>query len=296
MSFQRTSSGLSNEYLFFSVDVIVYVEGGTSRNYDEVLAGNYDPQSTDISFWQRIFQLFSPNKKYKFKSVGSKHTLNQIAEQIIQNNSSTVFVAMDRDFENVKGTQKKNNGIFYTFGYSWENDVWQAEVIKAAFYQLCPICRSEVDPDVHIKPCFDDFDRIMRWVIYADLLLNLHDLKFIEFREKPDSIISPDITGKPQINRARIRSLIKQSKLSKTSRLMAGRKVRLNTKNDCYGHIFDVFGYRLLIYLLKILCQNFPNVPKAIAHGIAIDKFTVEMQNGNLPNLFRHYEKQFAFI
>lgn len=296
MSFRRTSSGLSNQHLFYSVDVVVYVEGGThTYTYDEVLAGSHEAQSEDIAFWQKIFSTFS-KKKYKFKSVGSKYIVNQIADDVIQNRITNVYVAMDRDFENTKGTLKIARGVFYTHGYSWENDVWQQEVIKTTFFQLCPVCHTAVNPDTEIQSCFEYFEKEMRWIVYADFLLNLHNLAFEDFRKKPDSIVSVGASNKPIVNRVRVRKLIKQSKANKTCQLRAGKKIRLAVSKDCNGHVLGVFGYRLLSYLLRTLCQNVPQIPKVYARTTAINNLLVELTNGNLPKIYKHYQQQFARI
>lgn len=296
MSFTRTASGLSNQYLFYSVDVIVYVEGGSSYNYNEVLAGAGDEQSEDVAFWQSIFSTFSSTKKYKFKSVGSKYTVNQIADDVIQNKVSNVYVAMDRDFENTKGTLKISRGVFYTHGYSWENDVWQKEVIKATFFQLCPICQTAVDPETEIQASFEYFSKEMRWIIYADFLLNLHNIGFEDFRKKPESIIDIGTNSKPKINRVRVRRLIKKSKANKTCQLMAGKKIHLNAIKDCNGHVFDAYSYRLLIYLLKTLCHDMPPLAKIYARTIAINNLLSEIRGGKLPDIYNHYNHQFALI
>lgn len=297
MTFTRTPAGLSNLHIFFSVDVVVYVEGGTrTYTFSEVRAGSGDEQSEDVAFWQRIFSTFSPGRTYKFRAVGSKDTVSQIADDIIDHGLTTVYVAMDRDFDNVKGTLKIAPGIFYTFGYSWENDVWQPDVIKDTFYELCPVCPAGISPDAQIQSCFNNFEREMRWVVYADLLFNLHDLAFKDLRDKPNSVILLGANGKPRINRARIRQLIKESKLVRIAPLMTGRKIRLSVLTDCYGHLVSIFGFRVIAYLLRILCSNMPKIAIIYTNLAAIRSFIAQLNSGRLPAIKNHYDRQFALI
>ena len=55
MSFTRTNAGLSNLALFYSVDLIVFTEGGEqSFSFDEVNEGRFNKTSVDIKFWCNI--------------------------------------------------------------------------------------------------------------------------------------------------------------------------------------------------------------------------------------------------
>jgi len=83
MIFTRTPIGLSNQYKFWGVDAIVYIEGGeNSLSVKEVLSGLYGSQSVDLLFWQGIFSYFIPHKTYHFRPIGSKGTLRYIANEI----------------------------------------------------------------------------------------------------------------------------------------------------------------------------------------------------------------------
>jgi len=48
--FKRTISGLSNQHLFFDVDLIVFVEGGRSFNKEEVYVNKYTEETEDVIF------------------------------------------------------------------------------------------------------------------------------------------------------------------------------------------------------------------------------------------------------
>src|SRR5665213_77182 len=136
MSFQHSPAGLSNLHIFSRVDAIVFVEGGESRSIADVRSGKFDSISSDVAFWQRCFSELGPPIKLQFRAVGAKPTLLDLAREVAQGVTG-VYVAMDRDFDHLMGQAIRAPGVLYTFGYSWENDVWTEMVIEEVFYTLC---------------------------------------------------------------------------------------------------------------------------------------------------------------
>jgi len=122
MSFERTSSGLSNAHLFHSVDFVVYVEGKYEEN-------NSDLASHDQYFWRSVAENVMPAKTFKFISRGSKVNLLSIATEIISGNISNTLVALDRDYDLECNNFLCHPRVIYTYGYSWENDVWNFSAI-----------------------------------------------------------------------------------------------------------------------------------------------------------------------
>src|ERR1700737_2950464 len=125
MSFRRTNAGMSNLHLFHGVDAVVFVEGGHgSFTLDQLSQGFYNNQAYDIKYWQIVFASFAPEKNFHFRAVGSKDSINELMNLIVSNKVKHVLVARDRDFDHLTGALRPSPGIFYTIGYSWENDVW----------------------------------------------------------------------------------------------------------------------------------------------------------------------------
>ena len=127
--FKRTKAGLENQHLFYNVDLVVYLEGGsTSFTKTEVYAGEFNDKTKDIIFWRNMFNKFKSDKKVKFKSVGSKDVIIEIADDIVKDNLSHVFVAMDNEFDEILNQRIEHPNVYYTHGYSWENDAWNHHV------------------------------------------------------------------------------------------------------------------------------------------------------------------------
>jgi hypothetical protein len=115
MTFTRTSRGLSNQYLFWGVDTIVFVEGGEDTlSINQVISGLSGSQSTDILFWQGLFLKYLTSKKFKFLPVGSKRTIIYFANEIKAGNITHVCVAMDRDHDCYNESLIEAPGVFYT--------------------------------------------------------------------------------------------------------------------------------------------------------------------------------------
>ena len=125
-SFTRTASGINNSRHFYNVDIILYCEGGDGDyNINDVLSNKYCDNSNDILFWEKVFNEFKPNIKVKIKSIGSNTVVNDMKIHILNNNISHNYVAIDRDYKHMDTSTNSISHIeLVTYGYSWENDVW----------------------------------------------------------------------------------------------------------------------------------------------------------------------------
>jgi hypothetical protein len=290
MIFHRTPAGLSNQHLFLGVDAVVFVEGGRSLSFQEVLAGDESKPSIDLLFWQKMFGVFCPDKRLAFKSVGSKSILLNIAHEIAAGNATHICVAMDRDFDDAKGTIKRTSDVFYTHGYSWENDIWNEYVVEATFYTLCPVDKARISVGAEITKSFQEFYRDTRWAVYGDLILSNYNLTLIP-RGKEESIIALT-SKKPYISRTRICALVRELNTRKTSPLNMPWMHKIHPLKDCCGHLLAAYCFRLLTYLLAKF-SAVPRLPKQHMNAIAIDKFFQNFDVSVFPDCYRHYQHQF---
>lgn len=291
MNFQRTPSGLSNMHLFLDVDAVVYVEGGSlSLSFKDVLAGKGEKFSTDIQFWQKMFEVFCPDQKFAFKAVGTKGTLLHIAAEIAAGNVANVCVAMDRDFDNLKGTLKIAPNIFYTLGYSWENDVWNEIIVESVFYTLCPVDKTKTPIRFQINQILNEFDQRIRWAIHGDVVLSFNNLSLIP-RDKEGGLIGQK-DGKPYINRVRILELIRKIKETRTISYFSKLSPIAYNRRNCCGHLVAIYCHQLLQSLFRNLCRM-PSIHKNALNGVGIDKFFDKLQSGIFPECYLHYENQF---
>lgn len=286
MNFRRTASGLSNMYLFLGVDAVIFVEGGESISKQDVLAGN-GGISIDVLFWRKMFETFCSNKNLSFKAVGSKTTLLDIANDIQAGIAKNVCVAMDRDFDNLKGTMKNSANIFYTSGYSWENDVWNEDTVEDIFYELCPIDRTTA-VRLEIDRYLQEFDRYTRWLIYGDAILSFYNLSLIPRGREGQLVDQKSVS----IKRDKILEIIRNIKTSRGTPYLSNQGIGSLNRNDCCGHLIGIYFRRLLQFLIKNFYKSI-NLDNDIANSWSINKFFERFKGGQYRDLLNYYDMQF---
>ena len=269
MAFIRTKSGISNQHLFYQADFIVFVEGGNhTYTIPEIEKNNYNEFSNDMLFWERIFAKFKKNKKIKFKAVGSKYTVCKIAEKIIKDNILTVYAAMDKDFDDILGNLKQHKNVIYTNGYSWENDVWNADLIKSIMKDLTAVTINEIDIDT----LYNKFLKEIKIGVYAD---GYQFSKGSSFFPRPSGhmrIINCNSSFEPHLLKSEIEELIKNQGLKKSNLYAYGNRKSIKSKSHCYGHLFEDFCRHIILFLCKTK-YKIGAISKEIIRRMAINKF-----------------------
>src|ERR1051326_5308482 len=291
MSLLHTSAGLSNLHIFVGVDAIVFVEGGSSQSVEQVLAGRFESKSDDVGFWQYCFSELEPNLRVQFRAVGSKPTLVTIAQGVASGLVTSVYVAMDRDFDNHLGHMIRAPRVLYTFGYSWENDVWKREVLEEVFYTLCPVCRTTVVIGPITLAALDGFERTLRWPTYADFLCVTHGISLLP-RRGGQRVLSVSKSVPPSIERSAIRQCMRRAKAERTRAIRPAARVKTNPLVDCCGHLVSTFGHSLLGYLFRKFCKGSSTHPRQLLDAIALNTFFEKIRQGNYAEVRLHYQQQ----
>jgi hypothetical protein len=292
MRFRRTPKGLSNQHLFYDVDAVVFVEGGTeSYSKEEVYEGHFTSSAIDIQFWRGIFRSFFPMRTFQFKAIGSKVTLDSIAEDVVNGTVKNVFVAMDRDHDTFNKKTKTCKGIVYTYGYSWENDVWDNNVVEDVFRSVCVVC--DISQLGHVRLEIDklmaDFSKKISGGVCADVTLSVKGKSFFP-RDKPESCIRIARNGRPSVNIAVLQRLFREKQIDDRGIKRISKQV--NTLRDCYGHLLSTFCYRTVLYLIG-KWGKLPKIAKHYVSCLAIDKFLVKFPSAPCAEVHSFYERQF---
>lgn len=246
MTFIRTSSGLSNQHLFHDVDFIVFVEGGKSFTKEEINKGLFNEESIDVLFWSKIIQKYKQHSKVKFKAIGSKTAVIKVAEDIIANSLTTVYAAMDQEFDRVLGTAYKHDNILYTFGYSWENDVWNENVIL-------DIIKSTTAKDIDKKNVIESFDKFLREIKYSVYVDGYLFNKRNSFFPRPNGhlrLVECDVRRIPVLKKNEIEILLTTIGLNKSTVYSFGCRKKLQSKHYCYGHLINDFCKKLIQHVV----------------------------------------------
>lgn len=195
MAFERTELGQANRALFFDADLTCYVEGASDAEH-----------GVDIAFWNTIFEALAPRMKVHFTSRGGKPNLEALALGVVNNDIKNVIVAMDRDFSDFRDSGITDDyRVFYTFGYSWENDVYcKDNLTKIA---SC-LSRAHVLPAEHCVTLEDDafrLDNISTRFVFADFVAVQKGGSLFD-RKRPGRYIKIGTDGRPELCAERARA------------------------------------------------------------------------------------------
>lgn len=295
MSFRRTESGLSNSYLFFGVDAVVYLEGGNSLCRENVDQGLYADSTQDIRYWQILFGIYRPTKMYKFCSVGSKETVKSIAKDIMEGRVNNTIAAMDRDFDHIAGKMIVSANVIYTFGYSWENDAWNESSLREAFCALSSACSTRIDNEAEIiEEYFKECASKLRGAIRIDAILSQYDNSVFD-RKSYKRYVDIQSDGMPMVNMEQVKSSLVDTRNKVEGPIFRKSNFILSPLVDCFGHLFAEYAYRILTYLLEKIRKK-PKLPKDYAASMVVEKFGQLLSTGVLPKLKQHYDSQFSRI
>lgn len=280
MNVARTPAGISNEHLFHNSEAVVYVEGGESSKSTVPAA------STDVLFWRGLFDRFAAGHRFHFKPRCGKQTLLKFADKVVDGTITAVIVCMDRDHDHLRGLRAASK-VLYTYGYSWENDVWSIDVIEGAFYTLCGVDRNSVVVRPAISEALAQFARRMRWPVYADVLAASCGDSVIPRGSL--KCVSPPGRGWPSIDSAFLLDCVRNARARASGvTLKLTAPLRVDVLRDVYGHLLSYFCYRMLADLLKT--HSGQNIPRDFVNAIAI-KLGLDLMR---PDILRHHQAQFA--
>lgn len=238
--FERSVSGQANRALFYGVDYVCFVEGGMSDSENE---------SFDLAFWRSVFRTLNPGKSVKFLTRGSKANLLPLAQDLADNDTPNTIIAMDRDWDEDLGTLIDHPRVIYTYGYSFETDIYQHETLPAIFYGICPLCPEHVNIETELTEWQTEFLKRMRWPHAADLLAKVNGIAGLS-RDKPQQYFQSNAYGaSPEISTLRLGAevaRIAQNCEDCRSDTLKGFNF---SWRKLVGHIVEVFAFRCISHL-----------------------------------------------
>ncbi|MCF1451366.1 DUF4435 domain-containing protein [Agrobacterium vitis] len=160
--FLRTDSGITNRALFTDANFTLYVEGG---------GGVDGAGSSDVVFWGDVFRHLRPDLKVTIIAHGGKPELEFLADKILSGDIDNTLVALDSDFDELLNHRKDHSNIIYTYGYSWENDVFCPEQISQAVKRLLKVDVVDNQKCDIVVSVFNDLLRKLTPWINADFWL-----------------------------------------------------------------------------------------------------------------------------
>lgn len=265
-AFTRTPAGLSNQHLFYGVDLIIYLEGGEETfTKDQVYDGSFNDESLDEIFWKLLFAKLKVKEKVKFKPVGSKTTILQIADDIVSDKLKSVMVAMDSEFDQVEGKHLNHESVHYTFGYSWENDIWNIDIVVELIETLTA---QNVDVDA-IKENFDEFAKNIRIGVFADAYLFRDGKSFFPRKKGHLACVECQAPDLPSLKKDTVAKWLNDASLKRSTLNAFGRRKNINVSQHCYGHLLADYCCQLISHYLKNRI-GLQGISKAIMHRMSI--------------------------
>lgn len=128
-------------------------------------------------FWGSIFSRYLPHLRYKFRAMGSKENIVPIAEKLSGAQISNAIVVMDRDHDSYRDCMVKHPCVIYTYGYSWENDAWRAELIISKLKKLAPERQITSEMAASIRERWKNFHSDFKRLVFVDVLCSLRRVK-----------------------------------------------------------------------------------------------------------------------
>lgn len=240
--FTRSNSGISNSHLFFGADFTVYIEGGDSIGLDKVLAGSYTDKTHDMLFWNRVFSKYSDGTG-KFKSVGSKSVLLQLANLIMDGKISNTYVAMDSEFDRVNKKTLTHSNILYTYGYSWENDTWSSDSIISIVDDLIAVDDDDID---QLTSSYNKFLTQASKYIWADAWLSKDKHCFFPKPKGYGKFINLPKKDLPSFNSQSASSHYHRLRLNYSTIYSFSKRSNQTKERLIYGHLLCLFSRKLI--------------------------------------------------
>lgn len=288
--FKRTSSGLANLHLFYKVEFIIYLEGGPKCfTAEEVYAGEGHDETEDIIFWKNVVNHFKNRVSVKYKSVGSKLTLLAISNDVKKYHLQSIKIAMDNEFDEVLNKRLIEPHIFYTHGYSYENDIWSSEVIVNVIEQLSAV---EIKDRKIPADDFASFIKGMRLAVCADGYLFSKNSSF--FPRPSGHLFCVDVSSPnlPKIKKEVIKAKIKSTTLTTSTIYRYGKSNHIETHKHMYGHLLADFSAQYITKYLKIN-HKLDGVKFDLIRRVAISKFFATSFT-NSQGVYQYFQNQFA--
>ncbi|THD39462.1 DUF4435 domain-containing protein [Enterobacteriaceae bacterium ML5] len=272
MTFIRTNSGISNLAAFYGVDFIAFTEGGgSSFSMAEVMRGAFNKASVDIKFWSGLFSRYNFDKKVHFRALGSKTCSKELRALILDGSVRNIIVTCDSDLDDYFENKDQSPYILYTYGYSWENDVWHPDFVM-----------EQIKSFMFTQELGEEHSENFRKA-YATLECDAYRLLKLEtiFRTAGVSLIT-DVNGErfirgkllPKIQTNQVIQLIKEKKVSIQRPAVIDKKIdNSSALRYCYGKLVEAFGLSMISYICKS-SDGIKNVPKDIVVANMIDRFT----------------------
>lgn len=248
MSFTRSASGLANYRKFCKADLVIYTEGKqdateSARTPDEV-------------FYTALFEGLVPNIRVKVKPVGNRDSAFAYVELLNKKNIPNTIVAVDRDAFGITCSIIDSPRLIYTYGYSWENDLWSAALAKSVLRQ---IALASAETEQIFEKAYANGARRLKLLSALDLASNASHAYALFPKNGRSCGIRFESTEKAPIPCSEKRRLIYKYRTSparncNVSAQIFATAVKKPKDQVIQGHLWECFIAHLITWLAKKTC------------------------------------------
>lgn len=216
------------------VDAVVFAEGGGNQlKISDIELGAGDSSTLDSAFWSSIFRALAHERSVEVRSVGNKLTVESIAHLVASGAVSRVIVALDRDFDDRRARKIDHSNILYTFGYSWENDVFTEDVALSVVRDLAPSQAVLTAAQTQLRSASEELLRCFSMLVRLDHVLAESGGEVTSRLELLDSIRLHEVNA-PEVDRSALAAEIRRCRAALRTR--SGPTGCASVEADLHGH------------------------------------------------------------
>jgi hypothetical protein len=196
--------------------------------------------------------------KVACKSVGSKTTVKELALLVMTNQVPNVVIAMDRDYDNLRGAIIDWPTVLYTQGYSWESDV-VSELDFDSILALFVVAKDRKKLQGEFKNFLDRNATILRRLVAIDFKYIGHEESLFN-RTKPMSIVHAPGNAEPRFKISEILASARKLGRYQTGKISGRVYGGLEGVRDFYGKAIS----RLVFHWFVFRTRKIPGCRRVI--------------------------------
>lgn len=254
--------------VFEGTDLVVFTEGCPS-----CLGHDYD-------FWNQIFRSYCP-KKVKLIPRGGKSELLKILNQE-GGLPPNVYIVLDRDLEDVFSRVGERPHLIYTYGYSYENDLYSKELILDIIRLRTHLRAEEVSK---IKKMLEQqiasFMKQVAPYMCAFLEGTKQGISVLPNKKKNSQFDRLFVNSRIDLNEQEVEKCITRLK---TRCCKDGRHNPFGNIRYCNGHLLETFVWRVVDLHCKDRCSK---LSKDDLRSMALRGF-VQFLTSEVSNYYRN--------
>jgi hypothetical protein len=200
----------------------------------DIESGAGEPATLDSAFWLALFRAIVQERSVEVRSVGNKLTVAAIARLVAAGGVNRVVVAMDRDFDSRRSRTISHPNVLYTFGYSWENDVFNEQIAMSIVRDVAPPQAAFAAAQTQMKAAREEALRCFSKVVRLDHTLAVNGEEVTARSALEDSIRLHEVNV-PMVDRSGIAAEIRRCRASRANARL-GPVGCASVQADLHGH------------------------------------------------------------